>query len=101
MPTKSKTALLLDEVFKKHRTGPGHPERPERYVTITRDLKAAGFVNKLPPIKLRDLTDDEAQLCHTPEYVAKVKKEIPAVRGVANLSTGDTTVCADSLDVAR
>ena len=25
------TALLLDPIYKQHITGPGHPERPERY----------------------------------------------------------------------
>lgn len=98
---KATTALLLDPVFKKHLTGEGHPERPARYTAITRQLEAAGLVEKLTPIELRKLSDAEAMLCHHPQYVAKVNHEIPAVRGIATLSTGDTSVCADSLGVAR
>ena len=101
LTAKSQTALLLDPVFKKHLTGDGHPERPARYTAITKALEEAGLPDKLAPVKPRDLTSTEAELCHTAEYVAKVEAEIPAVRGIAHLSTGDTTVCADSLDVAR
>lgn len=98
---KPTTALLLDPVFKKHLTGEGHPERPARYTAITHSLKKAGFVEKLKPIELRELSDPEALLCHTEEYLTQIKNEIPAVRGVVGLSTGDTTVCSDSLEVAR
>ena len=102
MPDDAKnTGLLLDDAYEKHLTGAGHPERPERIAAIARDLEAAGFVAKLAPVEHRDLTDQEAELCHTADYVAKVKEEIPAVEGVAYLSTGDTVVCADSLDIAR
>lgn len=95
------TALLLDAVFTKHLTGDGHPERPARYLAITRQLEAAGLVRQLAQIEARSLTDDEAELCHCAEYIAKLTAEIPAVRGIASLSTGDTNVCAASLDVAR
>ena len=95
------TALLLDPIFKKHRTGDHHPECPERYVAISRELKASGIVGKLASIEPRDLTDVEARLCHTDEYLATIKEEIPAVRDVAYLSTGDTMVCPESLGVAR
>ena len=95
------TALLLDEVFKEHLTGEGHPERPLRYTAISRELQKSGLAKKLRPLKVRDLSDAEALLCHEGDYLERIKAEIPAVRGVANLSTGDTTVCAQSLDVAR
>ncbi|MFT4549533.1 MAG: acetoin utilization deacetylase AcuC-like enzyme [Verrucomicrobiales bacterium] len=104
MPDKKKpspTGLLLDPVFTKHLTGAGHPERPERYTSITAGLEAAGLVKKLTAIEPRDLRDEEALLCHTSEYLTTIKTEIPAVDGIANLSTGDTSVCAESLDVAR
>ena len=104
MPDDAKntaTALLLDGVFEKHLTGVGHPERPLRYTAITRELQKSGLVKKLSPLKVRELSDAEAQMCHREDYIEKIKKEIPAVRGVANLSTGDTTVCAASLDIAR
>jgi acetoin utilization deacetylase AcuC-like enzyme len=100
-PSNPHTGLLLDPIFKRHRTGDGHPERPERYDAITRDLQAAGLVQRLAPIGLRDVRNDELRLCHTPEYLAIVEEEIPAVRGVGYLSTGDTSVCAESLDIAR
>jgi acetoin utilization deacetylase AcuC-like enzyme len=95
------SALLLDQIYLRHLTGEGHPECPERYLAITRELQSADLIGKLAAIKPRNLSDEEALLCHTPDYLAKVKAEIPAVRGIAPLSTGDTMICADSLDVAR
>jgi len=95
------TGLLLDDFFLKHLTGPGHPERPERVAAITRRLKESGLVETLPPIAMRDVTDEEVLLCHEAEYLSLVKEEIPKVKGLASLSTGDTTVCPESLDVAR
>ena len=95
------TALLLDPVFQKHLTGDGHPECPGRYAAITRELQTSGLLAELAQIEVRDVADDEILLCHTPDYLAKIKAEIPAVRGVAYLSTGDTAVCPESLMVAR
>ncbi|MGI9243218.1 MAG: histone deacetylase family protein [Verrucomicrobiales bacterium] len=105
MPTPAEasttSALLIDPIFESHRTGDGHPECPGRHAAIVRQLKADGLVEKLVPIDSRDLEDDEARLCHTADYLAIIEKEIPAVDGVAYLSTGDTAICADSLRVAR
>ena len=34
------TVLLADPVYKEHHTGPGHPERPERYDSVLHALDA-------------------------------------------------------------
>ena len=92
------TRLLIDPVFKLHATGKRHPERPERIDAVTRSLQAAELLQKLGSIARRTALDDELMLCHTPEYVRLVKREIAA--GTRMLSTGDTSVSAKSLDVA-
>ena len=71
------TALLLDPVFQKHLTGDGHPECPGRYAAITRELQTSGLLAELAQIEVRDVADDEILLCHTPDYLAKIKFEIP------------------------
>ncbi len=38
------TALLLDPVYKQHQTGPGHPERPERYDAVRSGLEREALV---------------------------------------------------------
>jgi len=92
------TALLIDPVFKLHDTGPGHPERPERYDALTRAFDRAGLIESLLPVATRPATEDEIALCHTRPYIDTVKRDIAA--GARELSTGDTTISPKSWEVA-
>lgn len=92
------TALLIDPVFKLHDTGPGHPERPERYDALTRAFDRAGLIESLLPVATRPATEDEIALCHTRPYIDTVKRDIAA--GARELSTGDTTISPRSWEVA-
>ena len=88
------TALLADPVSKEHDTGPGHPERPERFDAALRGLRGL----ELMPVPPRAATEDEVAACHTREYIGKVKAEIAA--GRPELSTGDTRVGPRSFEAA-
>jgi acetoin utilization deacetylase AcuC-like enzyme len=92
------TALLLDRIYMQHQTGPGHPERPERYDAIISGLEGAGLVKAAVRIPARRATEDEIALCHSREYIAVVKRDVS--RGLHDLSTGDTAISPKSLDVA-
>jgi acetoin utilization deacetylase AcuC-like enzyme len=92
------TALLVDPVYREHDPGPGHPERPERYDALTKALNEAGLIKSLGRIQARVATEDEIALCHSRDYIHKVKREIGA--GARELSTGDTNVGPRSWDVA-
>ena len=92
------TALLLDPLYKKHDTGHGHPERADRYDAVTLALQQADLIDRMPRVKPRLATDDELALVHSRAYIEIARHEIPS--GVEELSTGDTTVCKDSLEVA-
>lgn len=94
----SRTALLIDPVFKLHDTGPGHPERPERYDALTRAFDKAGLTKSLLHVATRPATEDEVALVHTRPYIQTVKRDIAA--GATELSTGDTTISPKSLEVA-
>jgi acetoin utilization deacetylase AcuC-like enzyme len=92
------TALLADPISREHRPGEGHPERPERYESVTRALETSGLLAGLQRIAPRAATDDELALCHTRGYIELVRREIRA--GARELSTGDTSLGPRSLDVA-
>src|SRR3954453_4894737 len=92
------TALLLDSIYKQHLTGPGHPERPDRYDAIISGLERAGLVKVAHRVQTRRATEDEVAMCHTRDYIAVVKRDI--ARGARDFSTGDTAVSPRSLDVA-
>ena len=96
---KTKTGLLLDDTFLGHDTGPGHPESTARYTAIAKRLKGAGIPERTRAVAPRAVLDDEITLCHTRAYLELAAREIEA--GVPVLSTGDTTVCRATLDVAR
>jgi acetoin utilization deacetylase AcuC-like enzyme len=89
---------LIDPVFKQHDTGPGHPERPERYDAVTRAFERAGLTKSLLHVATRPATEDEIALVHTHPYIQTVKRDIAA--GATDLSTGDTTISPRSLEVA-
>ena len=94
----SNTALLLDSVFEGHDPGPGHPESVARYKEISKVLKGSDYFKKCKKIKIRKATDSEILGCHTAKYLEIVKTEIG--EGKSELSTGDTSICRDSLEVA-
>jgi acetoin utilization deacetylase AcuC-like enzyme len=94
----SRTALLIDPVYKQHDTGPGHPERPERYDALTQAFGRAGLTKSLLHVAPRPATEDEIALCHTRPYIQTVKRDVAA--GARELSTGDTTIGPKSWDVA-
>ncbi len=91
------TAILVDPVFKNHLTGDGHPERPDRYDAVTAALDKAGLL-KLPRLDTRIATEEDLLRCHTKPYLEIVKRDVAS--GASDLSTGDTTISARSLEIA-
>lgn len=99
MKGSGQTGLLLDQLFERHDTGIGHPETAGRVKAVAEKLKTEGLVEKCQRLKFRQATDGEILLCHTPDYLKLVKKEIDGQSG-GQLSTGDTVFGKESLDVA-
>ena len=93
------TALYMDAIAKDHKTGPNHPERPERYDAVAKALDTSGFAAAAAKVKGRDVSDDEIMLCHTAPYLKIVERDIAV--GHRQLSTGDTQVSPQSLAAAR
>lgn len=92
------TALLLDPIYQQHDTGPGHPESIQRHVAVTKALVEAGHVESTLRIEPRTATRAELELCHTRRYIETAEDDVKA--GLDDLSTGDTTLCPRSFEVA-
>ncbi len=92
------TALLLDPIYQQHDTGPGHPESIQRHVAVTKALTEAGHVESMLRIEPRAATRAELELCHTHRYIETAEADVKA--GLDDLSTGDTTLCPRSFEVA-
>ena len=93
------TVLLAPEASLAHRTPHGHPERTERFEAIKRALKESGLAGRMATAPLSDVGPEDLKLCHSPEYIRLVEREIGS--GARTLSTGDTHVGSGSLGAAR
>ena len=91
-------SFLADPVSARHDTGPGHPERPERYAAVVGELEAEGLLDDVLRVESRPASRDEIELVHDPAYIALAEREIAA--GAEHLSTGDTHICPASWDAA-
>ena len=93
-----RTALLADPIYRRHDTGLGHPERAERFDAVALALEDSGLTDRMLRVEPRLANEDEIAACHTNKYIELVKREV-ACRYEA-LSTGDTPLSPESLDVA-
>jgi acetoin utilization deacetylase AcuC-like enzyme len=100
------TLIVQSPEYTRHLTGQGHPESPSRYRAIVEALSQTGLAgenNVLPP---RSASAEDVLRCHTEEYLAIVERDVTlsGLRGIDDgtypLSTGDATVCPESLKVA-
>jgi acetoin utilization deacetylase AcuC-like enzyme len=93
------TGIVADPLSRKHDTGTGHPERPERFSAVLNRLEAGGVFRDLAPLPHHEASNDELALVHTREYISLVEREVE--EGRPQLSTGDTTLSAGALISAR
>ena len=97
-PPPAKVGFLYDDVFLRHETGPGHPERPARLTAIVDRLRAAGLLARLVPIKAAPAADEWLTTVHSAEYVARVTAA--AGEGKTYLDTQDVPIGKASGHVA-
>lgn len=85
-----------DPRYEAHDPGPGHPESAQRYRVLAEAL--AAFPEPILRLPGRCATDKEICLAHTPKYLREVREDVESYAD--SLRTGDTAICAHSLDVA-
>jgi len=95
---KSKPVVIFDPRYADHDTGPGHPEQPARVKVVAEALRKAPFGDQLTWVEPIPCTDQHLLSCHTQRYLDAVRHDVAA--GKRELSTGDTTICGQSLDVS-
>ncbi len=92
------TAFLADPIAKEHSTGPGHPEQIARWEAAVRGVTGGANGFAFSTAVPRAATLDELALCHTPDYIRIVQRDV--AMGRACLSTGDTDISRRSFDAA-
>ena len=93
-----RTGLLLDDVYRGHDTGAGHPECAARCVAVMELLHKRGITDEAITLEQRPAEADEILYCHTKDYFETARRDVGS--GAHELSTGDTQVSPKSFDVA-
>ena len=92
------TAIVYAPVYKKHRPAATHPESPARCDAIVERLRKPDLAGRLAFLEPREAAERDILACHQAAYLATVRKDVAA--GQRRLSTGDTSLCPDSLEAA-
>jgi len=94
-----KPVLVSDPAYQKHDTGFGHPEQPARTKAVMKALETADLTDRFRKTDPRPCDDADLLRCHGADYLASVKEDVAA--GSSSLRTGDTTISAASLEIAK
>lgn len=94
----AKTGFVYSDIYLKHDTGAGHPERAERLTAIVSKLKSDGLLAKLVPLQPAPASLGWITTVHEPGYVERVKSDCRA--GVGYVNTPDAPASTNSYEVA-
>jgi acetoin utilization deacetylase AcuC-like enzyme len=92
------TALVYSERYLEHSPSIGHPERPERLISIVRGLRKNGLWGppKTEIIEPQAATPDDILLAHSREYLESVKEHSVTQTPI----DGDTPVRRNTFEIA-
>ncbi len=93
------TGLAQDDRFQRHRTGPGHPERPERLAAIATVLEDRGIAAKCSEVEVTAIDMDLVHRVHAEEYVRRVERA--SADALPYIDVPDSGICGDSYEIAR
>ncbi len=96
--SKSKTGFVYDPIYLEHETTPGHPESPQRLVTIVERLKSSGLYPALILLTPKSAPLEWLHTIHTPAYVKRVRTSCEA--GEAYLDSLDVPISTRSYEAA-
>ncbi len=95
----SQFGLLIDPVFARHETGPGHPERPARIETLLRAFEQVGLLEKAVRIDPVEIDESLLTEVHEAGYVRRLREACAA--GRQWIDTPDSRICPESERIAR
>ena len=92
------TGFVFDELYLKHDTGPGFPERADRLTAIAERLKERGLTAKLAPLEPSVDAAKWIATIHDAAYIARVKQS--CATGASHVGSRDAPVSKRSYDAA-
>ncbi|MCX7825433.1 MAG: histone deacetylase, partial [Verrucomicrobiae bacterium] len=70
----AKTGFVYDDLYLKHNTGTGHPERAERLTAIVERLRRTRLLAQLVLLKPTAASTQWLTTVHAPGYVERVQR---------------------------
>lgn len=95
----ARTGLAQDERFQHHRTGPGHPERPERLVAIENALRERGLASACRPVAITPVDMEHVRTLHDDAYLRRLHDACE--QGRPFIDVIDCAICPESFEIAR
>ncbi len=92
-----KTGIIWDELFLEHDTGPYHPERKERLISIQQGLQSYLHTADFLKLKPRAASESELELVHSKSHIQNIQRT--AGKDHTQLDP-DTVASAKSYEVA-
>ena len=93
-----RTGLLYDERFLLHKTGPGHPEAPDRLIVLRRALEEDGLLPQLIPIPATPSKIEWIEKVHAPKYIYKLEEA--CILDLGELDSADNQICPQTYETA-
>ncbi|MFQ5648868.1 MAG: histone deacetylase [bacterium] len=93
-----RTGFVYDDIYLQHKTGFGHPERPERLRALIHHLRSREIVDTLTPVSANTAAIEWIAKNHPKSYIENIQNTCKS--GLHYLDS-DTVVCEDSYVVAR
>jgi acetoin utilization deacetylase AcuC-like enzyme len=94
-----RTAFLYDERYLLHKTGPYHPEVPERLIAIHQGIEQGGLIDKLVRVAASPPDMKWILSVHTADYVQRFEAACRANK--QTLDSPDNQMCRETFEVAR
>jgi len=95
----TRTGLVQDARFQEHRTGPDHPERPERLAAIASRLASDGLTEACVGVEPATVDMAHVERVHQTDYLRRLEEACRS--GAPYIDVPDSAVCPASYDIAR
>jgi acetoin utilization deacetylase AcuC-like enzyme len=93
-----RTGFLFDKRYLKHKTGPYHPEIPERLVAIYGGIEQAGLLQHLIPVRAVAAELKWIEMVHDGNYIKRFEAACRSHQKV--FDSPDNQMCAETYQVA-
>ncbi len=93
-----RTGFLYDERFLLHKTGPGHPEAPERLTVLHRALEESELIPKLTPIPAIPAPMKWIEKVHAPRHIYRLEEA--CMLDLGELDNADNQICPQTYETA-